>query len=499
MAVGHDGVEVGNYQVGVRHAMDRNARRHCIAPTRVAAILFEVTPETQYARVDGLHLAYQILGEGPIDIVLADQWTSHQEAQWDVPPLAEIRRRLAGFGRLITFDKRGVGMYDPVPINALPSIEAWIDDVRAVMDAARSERAALITTMGGGLMGLVFAAIHPDRLRALVVVDGWARARAGSDYPMGLSPEEIRRRVEQTDGWGKGFMLDSFAPSMRGVPGLRQAWARYERFAASPGVARAMIANLLELDVRHVLPAIHVPTLVIQHGQAVAFGPAFGRYIADGIPGARYVEVPGIDSLMWAGDQAAVVAEIESFVVGGKSMRPSDRRLATILFTDIVGSTIRAAEVGDRAWRELLDRHDAFARASIERAGGHMIKSTGDGVLATFDGPGRALDAARDIAIGAPNLDLHVRAGLHVGEIEVMPGDVAGIAVHVAARVAALAGPDEVLVSSTVRDLVIGSGIAFADRGSRVLKGVPGRWRLYAAELGGRAGSGSADYGARLQ
>lgn len=470
-----------------------------LALARLPAILFEVTPETQYARVDGLHLAYQILGEGPIDIVLADQWTSHQEAQWDVPPLAEIRRRLAAFGRLITFDKRGVGMSDPVPINALPSIEAWIDDVRAVMDAARSDRAALITTMGGGLMGLVFAAIHPDRLRALVIVDGWARARAGSDYPMGLSREEIRRRVEQTEGWGKGYMLDSFAPSMRGVPGLREAWARYERFAASPGVARAMIANLLELDVRHVLPAIHVPTLVIQHAEAVAFGPVFGRYIADGIPDARYVEVPGIDNLMWAGDQAAVVAEIESFVVGARSMRPSDRRLATILFTDIVGSTIRAAEVGDRAWRELLHRHDAFARASIERAGGRMIKSTGDGVLATFDGPGRALDAARDIAIGAPNLDLHVRAGLHVGEIEVMPGDVAGIAVHVAARVAALADPDEVLVSSTVRDLVIGSGTAFVDRGSRVLKGVPGRWRLYAAELGGSGASVSADYSTRPQ
>jgi class 3 adenylate cyclase len=452
-----------------------------------------VTPETRYARVDGLHLAYQVLGDGPIDLVLADQWTSHQEAQWDVPPVAEVRRRLAAIGRLILFDKRGVGMSDPVPINALPSLDAWIDDVRAVMDAAGSERAALITTLGGGLMGMVFAAVHPDRLRALVIVDGFARAGAASDYMVGLSAAEIRRRVEQTEtGWGKGFMLDTFAPSMRGVPGLREAWARYERFAASPGVARAMISNLLELDVRHVLPAIHVPTLVISHSEAVAFGPPFGRYIADGIPGARYVEVSGIDNLMWAGDQAAVVAEIESFVVGARSPRSSDRRLATILFTDIVGSTERAAEVGDRAWRQLLDRHDAFSKAAIERAGGRMIKSTGDGVLATFEGPGRAVDAAHEIAIGAPKLDLHVRAGLHVGEIEVKPDDVAGIAVHVAARVAAHAAPDEVLVSSTVRDLVVGSETAFADRGSRVLKGVPGRWRLYAAELGGRAGPGSA-------
>jgi class 3 adenylate cyclase len=271
---------------------------------------------------------------------------------------------------------------------------------------------------------------------------------------------------------------------MRAVPGLREAWARYDRFAASPGVARAMIGNLLELDVRHVLPAIHVPTLVIAHADAAAFPPGLGRYIAEHVAGARFVELPGIDNLMWAGDQAAVVAEIESFVTGARSTRTSDRRLATVLFTDIVGSTQRAAALGDHAWRELLDRHDALVRSCIERSGGRTVKTTGDGVLATFDGPGRALEAAREISISAPRLDLHVRAGLHAGEIEVTPGDVAGLAVHLAARVAALAGPDEVLVSSTVRDLVVGSGFTFADRGSRVLKGVPGRWRLYAAEYG---------------
>jgi class 3 adenylate cyclase len=443
-----------------------------------------VTPETHYARVGDLYLAYQTVGEGPIDLVLADQWISHQESQWDVPPVAELRRRLAAIGRLILFDKRGVGMSDPVPIQSLPSMDAWIDDVRAVMDAAHSERAALITTLGGGLMGLVFAATHPDRLRALVIVDGWARARVDADYPVGLPPDEIRRRVEQTEtGWGKGLMLDTFAPSMRAVPGLREAWARYERFAASPGVARAMVANLLELDVRHVLPAIHVPTLVIAHTDGVVIGPGFGQLVAERITGARYVEVPGIDNLMWAGDQAAVVAEIESFVTGARSTRTSDRRLATILFTDIVDSTQHAAEMGDHRWRELLDRHDALARSSVERAGGRVVKTTGDGVLATFDGPGRALEAALEISRTAPGLDLHVRAGLHAGEIEVTAGDVVGLAVHLAARVAALAGSDEILVSSTVRDLVVGSGIRFADRGSRVLKGVPGRWRLYAAEL----------------
>ena len=443
-----------------------------------------VTPETQYARSDGLYLAYQVLGEAPVDLVLADQWTSHQEAQWDVPPVAELRRRLAKVGRLITFDKRGVGMSDPVAIGSLPAIEAWIDDVRAVMDAARCDRAALITTLGGGLMGLVFAATHPDRLRALVVVDGWARAQADTDYPIGLSPEEVDRKLEQTEaGWGRGVMLDSFAPSMRAVPGLRESWARYERYAASPGVARAMIANLLAMDVRHVLPAIHVPTLVISHADAAAFGPSFGRYIAEHIEDARFVEVPGIDNLMWAGDQAALVAEVSSFVTGAQPLLTPDRRLATVLFTDIVGSTTRAAEVGDQAWRELLDRHDALVRSCIERAGGRLVKSTGDGVLATFDGPGRALDASREISSSAPSLDLHVRAGLHAGEIETTADDIAGLAVHVAARVSALAGPDEVLVSSTVRDLVVGSGVAFSDRGSRVLKGVPGRWRIFAAEF----------------
>ena len=444
-----------------------------------------VNPETQYARVDGLYLAYQILGEEAIDLVLADQWTSHQEAQWDVPPVAELRRRLAQIGRLILFDKRGVGMSDPVAIESLPSIEAWIDDVRAVLDAARSDRAVLITALGGGLMGLVFAATHPDRLRALIVVDGWARARADTDYPVGLSPVEITRRLEQMEmGWGQGAMLDSFAPSMRAVPGLRESWARYERFAASPGVARAMIGNLLDMDVRHVLPAIHVPTLVISHADAPAFGPPFGRYIAEHIEGARFVEMPGIDNLIWAGDQAAVVAQIASFVTGAHPVHASDRRLATVLFTDIVGSTQRAAEVGDRAWRELLGRHDKLVRSCVERAGGRLVKTTGDGVLATFDGPGRALEAAREISAGAPTLDLHVRAGLHAGEIETTADDIVGLAVHVAARVAALAGPDEVLVSSTVRDLVFGSDVAFSDRGSRVLKGVPGRWHVYAAAFG---------------
>ena len=441
-----------------------------------------MTPETQFARVGDLYVAYQTVGEGSIDIVLAEQWMSHQEAQWEVAALVEVRRRLAAIGRLITFDKRGVGMSDPVPLQSLPTIDSWIDDVRAVMDAALSDRAALVTSLGGGMMGLVFAATHPDRLRALIVVDGWARVPAAPDYPIGLAPDEVQRMRKQSETWGRGMILDNFAPGMRAVPGLREAWTRYERFAASPGVAQAMIGNLLDLDVRDVLSAIHVPTLIIQHADARAFGPVFGRYLADHIAGAQYVELPGVDSVLWGTGQAEIIAEIESFVTGNRSAPTSDRRLATVLFTDIVGSTRRAAEVGDQAWRELLGRHDALVRSSVESAGGRIIKTTGDGVLATFDGPGRAIEAARHISTRAPGIDLHIRAGLHAGEIEVTADDVAGLAVHVAARVAALAGPDEILVSSTVHDLVAGSGIAFTARGSRVLKGVPGRWRIYGVE-----------------
>jgi class 3 adenylate cyclase len=440
-----------------------------------------VIPETRYARVGDIHIAYQILGDGPVDIVLSEQWVSHMEAQWDVPPMVELRRRLARFGRLILFDKRGVGMSDPVSLRSLPSLEAWMDDLRAVMDEAGSSDAVLISTMAGTLMSLVFAASHPTRVRALVIADGFARVAAADDYPIGQPAEQVesvKARIESQ--WGRGLMLDSFAPSMRGVPGLRDAWARYERFSASPGTARAMIANIYELDVRHVLPAVRVPTLVIHHRDAKGFGPELGRYLAERIAGARYVELPGIDNLMWAGDQARAVAEIEEFVTGSRPRAVHDRMLATVLMTDIVGSTRLAAEIGDRAWRRLLDEHDALTRRAVESAAGRLVKSTGDGVLATFDGPGRGIEAARAISAGTAGLGLHVRAGLHTGEIEVSSDDVAGVAVHICSRIAALARGDEVLVTSTVRDLVLGSDIEFRERGSRVLKGVPGRWRLYA-------------------
>jgi class 3 adenylate cyclase len=442
-----------------------------------------LTPETHYARVDDLYVAFQTVGEGPVDVVLVDQWLSHAEAQWEVQPLADLRERLATFSRLILFDKRGVGMSDPVPLSSLPSIDAWMDDLGAVMDAAGSTKAALITTMAGTMMGLVFAASHPERLRALVIVDGFARMLAAEDYPEGQPIDEGRRRADQiASSWGHAVMVDLFAPSMRGVPGVREGMARYERMAGSPGVAQAMVRNIYELDVRHVLPLISVPTLVIQHPEARGLNPGLGRYLAAHIPGAQHRELPGSDNLIWAGDQDRVVAEIEEFITGARPARPTDRRLATVLFTDIVDSTRHAADLGDSAWRGLLARHDAVARDMTQQAGGQAIKSTGDGILATFDRPGRAVDAAIGIRDRTADLGLRVRAGLHAGEIELAGGDVAGLGVHIASRVASLAGPSDILVTGTVRDLLLGSGVELVERGSRVLKGVPGKWRLFAVK-----------------
>jgi class 3 adenylate cyclase len=441
-----------------------------------------VIPETRYARAGDIHIAYQLLGEGrPVDVVLADMWFSNMDGQWDVPPLAEFRRRLESFSRLIMFDRRGMGLSDPVAIQSLPSLDAWMDDLRAVMSAARSERAALIANIGGAITSLVFAASHPDRLSSLVIVDGFARVRSAPDYPAGMPDERVERDLDLIEpNWGRGLMLDIFAPSMRGVLGLRETWARFERMATSPGSARAIVGWIFDSDVRAFLPTISVPTLVIQHPEGRVFPPALGRYLAEHIPGAKYVELPGPDQLVWAGDQARTVAEIQEFITGVRPMHPTDRVLATVLFTDIVDSTRRAAELGDHAWHELLAKHDRLARRVVSEGSGRVIKSTGDGILATFDGPARGVQAARELSVRARELDLPIRAGLHAGEVEVSDGDVAGLAVHIGARVANLASADEVLVTSTVKELVIGSHIEFEDRGSRVLKGVPGRWRLFA-------------------
>jgi class 3 adenylate cyclase len=360
-----------------------------------------------------------------------------------------------------------------------------MDDLRAVMGASSSDRAALIANIGGAITSLVFAASHPDRLSALSIVDGFARVRSAPDYPLGAAAEEVERLLGPIEpNWGRGLMLDAFAPSMRGSPGLRDTWARFERMATSPGSARAIVDWIFGSDVRTFLSTISVPTLVIQHPEGRVFPPALGRYLAEHIPDAKYVELPGPDQLIWAGDQARIVAEIQEFITGVRPMQAADRVLATVLFTDIVDSTGRAARLGDHAWRELLGKHDRLARRAVDAESGRVIKSTGDGILATFDRPARAVRAAHELSVGARELDTPVRAGLHAGEIEILNGDVAGLAVHIGARVADLASPNEILVTSTVKELVIGSGIEFEDRGSRVLKGVPGRWRLFAVADG---------------
>jgi class 3 adenylate cyclase len=442
-----------------------------------------VIPETRYARAGGAHVAYQVLGNGPTDIVLVDQWFSHMDGQWDVAPAAEFRRRLASFSRLIMFDKRGIGLSDPVPIAQLPTIEEWIEDLRTVLDAVGSERAALIANLGGGLMSIVCAATYPDRISALIVADGYARIRRAPDYPEGEPDDAVEDRLAKIETeHGRGILVKFFAPSLASDTRLIDTFARYERQSASPGTAVAMIKMLYGADVRSVLPVVRVPTLVIQHTDVRTHPPALGRYIADHIPSAKLVMLPGADNLIWAGDQDAVIAEIQEFITGVRPIIEPDRVLATVMFTDIVDSTARAAHLGDRRWRALLDDHDRLIRTELDRRGGREVKRTGDGFLLTFDGPARAIRAADAIRQAVATLGLDVRAGLHTGEIELLDNDVAGVAVHIGARVAGLAGASEILASSTVRDLVAGSSITFRDRGSHVLKGVPGRWRLFAVE-----------------
>jgi class 3 adenylate cyclase len=441
-----------------------------------------MVPETRYARLGDLHLAYQVLGDGPSDILLLDQWFGNLDAQWDVPPLAELRERLASFGRLIMFDKRGTGLSDPIPTSSLPTLEVLLADIPAVLDTVGSERAAMIANIGGGIMAIPYAAAHPDRVSSLILVDCFARFTEAPDFPIGAPLTALGPALEVAEEeTGRGVMIDLFAPSVADDERLRRAWARYERSAMTPGSTKALVRLIYESDVRDELPAIRVPTLVIHRRDAIGFRVEHGRYLAGQIPGARYVELPGPDNLIWAGDLDAMVAEIQAFVTGVRPAPEPRRVLATVLFTDIVGSTERAAELGDARWHALLADHHRIVRQRLERFGGSEVKVAGDGFLATFDGPARAVRCAIAIRDGVREVGLEIRAGLHVGEIEVLQDDIAGLAVHLGARVSALAGPGEVLVSSTVKELVVGSGLEFEDRGSHVLKGVPGDWRLFAA------------------
>jgi class 3 adenylate cyclase len=435
---------------------------------------------TRYAKSGDVHIAYRTLGSGGVDVVVAEQWFSNVEIEREVRPLARFNDRLSAFARVIRFDKRGVGLSDPVPATALPTLEEWMDDLRAVLDDIGSEKAAIVTAMAGGFMACVFAATYPDRVRALVIIDGFARLTRADDYPWGLTAAQSRDILEEFGSkWGMGMMLDLFDPDDADDVALRESWGRYERHSVSPGTARAMVEMINATDIRGILPAIRVPTLVVARADSPV-EPAHGRYLAERIAGATYVELPGRGSLLWSGDQDALLREIEHFVTGSRPAPRHDRVLATVLFTDIVGSTDRAAEIGDTRWRELLAEHDQLVRRALDRFEGREVKTTGDGFLATFDGPARAIRCAQAIHDFLRVIGVDVRAGLHTGEIDLVDGDVGGIAVHLGARVMAKADAGETVVSSTVKDLVVGSGIAFEDRGEHRLKGVPGPWRLYA-------------------
>ena len=436
-------------------------------------------PQTRYAKtVDGVHIAYQVVGEGHVDLVFVMGWTSNVEAMWEEPSLARFLSRLSSFSRLILFDKRGVGLSDRVPETHLPSLETRMDDVRAVMDAVGSERAVVFGVSEGGPMAMLFAATYPERTIALVLFgteSDWTKRYEGS--PENL--DEIER-AWGTEEYAREALRAWAAPSHANDERLVAWLASYLRRAASPGAAIALERMNGEIDVTPALRTIHVPTLVLARSGDLDFPRDKVRQVAGAISGARYVEFPGDDHFFWVGDQDSLVDEIERFVAEFRDQEAElERFLATVLFTDIVGSTERAAELGDRRWKELLEAHHARVRGQLARYRGRESGTTGDGFLATFDGPARAIRCATAIGGSVRDLGIEVRAGLHTGECELIGEEIGGIAVHIGARVAAHAGPSEVWVSQTVKDLVAGSGLAFDDRGEHELKGVPDRWRLY--------------------
>ena len=436
-------------------------------------------PETRYARSGDVNIAYQVLGEGPRDLVLVPGWVSNLDVFWEEPRAAAFLQRLASFSRLILFDKRGTGLSDRV--NDMPTLEQRMDDVRAVMDAARSPQAALVGYSEGGPMCMLFAATHPERTAALIMFGAFARRIWAPDYPWGPTREEWERYVEQyTNGWGGPVGLDKRSPTLYRDARFRDWWARFLRSGCSPGANRALMRMNAEIDVRHVLPAVRVPTLVIHNDRDGSIPVACGRYMAERIPGAKYVELHSDDHLPFAGNAEAILDEVEEFLTGVRRGPEPDRVLATVMFTDIVDATRRASDLGDRRWRDLLDAHHGLVREQLAQFRGREIDTAGDGFLAAFDGPARAVRAACAVTASVKQLGLEIRAGLHTGECEVMGPKLGGIAVHIGARVAALAGAGEILVSNTVRDLVAGSGLRFEDRGVHALKGVPGEWHLFA-------------------
>ncbi len=438
-----------------------------------------------YARVGQDRVAYQVLGEGP-DLVLTMGAFGHVDLLWEDPGVALFLRRLASFSRLISFDRRGTGASDPYPENLPPPWEAYADEVAAVMDAAGSRQAALMaTTAEAGPMALFFAATRPERTSALVVANATARYVAADDYPIGFPPERaeaIAARVEDT--WGTAEPVATAIPSRAGDERFRRWVARMQRSIASPRTVHTFLRAMSEVDVRPLLPLVQAPTLVMHRRDLALLPIEHGRYLAEHLPNARFVELPGADGPLTYETPELILDHIEEFLTGVRQPAPTTRVLATVLFTDIVASTERASELGDRRWRELLEVHDDLGRRLVEQWGGRVVKSTGDGLLATFDGPGRAIACAAALREQLGDIDLQIRAGLHAGEVETRGDDVGGIAVHIAARILGEAAPGEILVSRTVRDLVAGSDRILTDRGPHRLKGVEGDWQLFAVTDG---------------
>jgi class 3 adenylate cyclase len=434
-------------------------------------------PAVRYAKSGDTAVAYQVLGEGP-DLVYVPAFPSHLEANWDYPPVARFLRRLASFCRLIVFDKRGTGLSDPVA--GVPALEERMDDVRAVMDAVGSDRAALFGTYEGGPICVLFAASHPERTSGLALYASPAKFTQDAEYQWGWSPAAIQLYLAAAEEWGTDRGAELLAPALGEDAEYRRWFSRLLRMSASPRMALSLLRMNTDMDVRAVLPSVHVPTVVLHRRDDAFVDIGHSAYLAEHIDGARFVELAGADHWPWAGDADAVIGEVQELVTGARDAPDADRVLTTVLFTDIVSSTELAHTLGDRRWRDLLERHWDVARRELRRFRGREVKTTGDGVLATFDGPARAVRCAAAIRDASAGLGIELRAGAHTGECEILDGDLSGVAVHVGARIAASAGSGEVLVSSTVKDLTAGAGIEFEDRGPHALKGVEGQWRLFA-------------------
>jgi class 3 adenylate cyclase len=436
-------------------------------------------PETHYAKGPGGDIAYQVVGDGPIDLVIVPGWISHVDLLWGDPGWTRFIGEFTSFARVIQYDKLGTGLSDPIV--EVPTLESRADELHAVLDAVGSDRPATFGFSQGGPISVMFAASYPERVAALVIYGSFVNGSMEDDGTPGRAAwiNAMTRVRKSIDHWGEGRTVDWAAPSISSNARYREGFGAFERASMSPKMALlSWQAHLRQINVRDVLSSVHVPTLVL-HRKGEAIPLEFAYEFARGIPGARLVALEGVDHLPSVGDITSITGEVEEFLTGQRHEPPADRVLATVLFTDIVDSTRRAVELGDRRWRELLEQHDQITRAEVARFQGRVVKDTGDGFLATFDGPTRAVRCAAELAERMPQLGIDVRSGLHTGECELRGDDIGGIAVHIGARVAALAGAGEVLVSNTVKDLVNGSGITFRDRGTHALKGLPGEWQLF--------------------